>query len=46
MTGPEAELEAAPAAPPRVGWGFISLYTLAHVSTSLLFLAPCWSPWP
>jgi MFS family permease len=25
---------------PRVGWGFISLYTLAYVSTSLLFLAP------
>ena len=25
---------------PRVGWGFIALYTLAFVSTSLLFLAP------
>ena len=25
---------------PRVGWGFISLYTLAFISTSLLFLAP------
>ena len=24
----------------RVGWGFISLYTLAYISTSLLFLAP------
>jgi len=24
----------------RVGWGFISLYTLAYMSTSLLFLAP------
>ena len=24
----------------RVGWGFISLYTLAFLSTSLLFLAP------
>jgi hypothetical protein len=24
----------------RVGWGFISLYTLAFMSTSLLFLAP------
>ena len=23
-----------------VGWGFISLYTLAFISTSLLFLAP------
>jgi len=25
---------------PHVGWGFIALYTLAYVSTSLLFLAP------
>jgi hypothetical protein len=25
-----------------VGWGFISLYTLAYISTSLLFLARCW----
>src|SRR5437763_5961697 len=24
----------------RVGWGFISLYTLAYISTSLLFIAP------
>jgi MFS family permease len=40
MTAPEAGLEPAPAAPPRVGWGFISLYTLAYISTSLLFLAP------
>jgi MFS family permease len=24
----------------EVGWGFISLYTLAYISTSLLFLAP------
>jgi MFS family permease len=40
MTGPEAGLERAPAAPHRVGWGFISLYTLAYISTSLLFLAP------
>ena len=24
----------------RVGWGFISLYTLAYISTCLLFLAP------
>jgi MFS family permease len=24
----------------RVGWGFISLYTLAYLSTSLVFLAP------
>jgi hypothetical protein len=29
----------SPAAHP-VGWGFISLYTLAYISTSLLFLAP------
>jgi MFS family permease len=36
----EAALEPASAAPPRVGWGFISLYTLAFISTSLLFLAP------
>lgn len=28
------------AAPRRVGWGFISLYTLAYLSTSLVFLAP------
>jgi hypothetical protein len=24
----------------RVGWGFITLYTLAYMSTSLLFIAP------
>src|SRR4030095_13391550 len=30
----------APAVASRVGWGFISLYTLAYISTSLLFLAP------
>lgn len=24
----------------RVGWGFISLYTMAYISTCLLFLAP------
>jgi MFS family permease len=29
-----------PAAAARVGWGFIALYTLAFISTSLLFLAP------
>jgi MFS family permease len=28
------------AAARRVGWGFISLYALAFISTSLLFLAP------
>jgi NAD(P)-dependent dehydrogenase (short-subunit alcohol dehydrogenase family)/MFS family permease len=34
--------EAAPEPPVahRVGWGFISLYALAYMSTSLLFLAP------
>jgi MFS family permease len=30
----------APAVAHRVGWGFITLYTLAFISTSLLFLAP------
>jgi MFS family permease len=34
------EVEPAPAAAHRVGWGFITLYTLAFISTSLLFLAP------
>jgi MFS family permease len=32
--------EGEPAAAHRVGWGFISLYTLAFMSTSLVFLAP------
>jgi NAD(P)-dependent dehydrogenase (short-subunit alcohol dehydrogenase family)/MFS family permease len=37
----EAALEPEPPkAARRVGWGFISLYTLAYMSTSLLFLAP------
>jgi MFS family permease len=36
----EAALEPAPPGARRVGWGFISLYTLAYMSTSLLFLAP------
>jgi MFS family permease len=36
----EAALEPEPPAAQRVGWGFISLYTLAYMSTSLLFLAP------
>ncbi len=37
-----AEAAPDPEAPSarRVGWGFISLYTLAFMSTSLLFLAP------
>ncbi|HEY7272016.1 MAG TPA: MFS transporter [Actinoplanes sp.] len=33
-------LEREPATASRVGWGFIALYTLAYISTSLLFLAP------
>jgi MFS family permease len=37
---PERELEPEPPAVHRVGWGFISLYTLAFMSTSLLFIAP------
>ena len=36
----EAGLERESAAAHRVGWSFISLYTLAFISTSLLFLAP------
>ena len=36
----EAALEPEPPGARRVGWGFISLYTLAFVSTSLLFVAP------
>jgi MFS family permease len=39
-TAAEAGLERGPAAADRVGWGFITLYTLAFISTSLLFLAP------
>ena len=35
-----ATLELASSATERVGWGFIALYTLAFMSTSLLFLAP------
>ncbi len=39
-TAAEAALEPeSPAAHP-VGWGFISLYTLAYISTSLMFIAP------
>ena len=37
---PEAALEPGPPAAQPVGWGFISLYTLAYMGTSLLFLAP------
>src|SRR6195256_704010 len=35
-----ASLELGSPAAERVGWGFIALYTLAFMSTSLLFLAP------
>jgi MFS family permease len=36
QAAPEPESPAAQ----RVGWGFISLYALAYMSTSLLFIAP------
>ena len=39
-SGVHAALEPTPPAAHRVGWGFISLYTLAFMSTNLLFLAP------
>ncbi|MFZ0163376.1 MAG: MFS transporter, partial [Trebonia sp.] len=39
-TAAEAVLEPESPAAHRVGWGFISLYTLAYISTSLLFIAP------
>jgi MFS family permease len=39
-TPSEAALEPESPAAHRVGWGFISLYTLAYISTSLLFIAP------
>ncbi len=37
---PDAALELGAPAAHRVGWGFISLYTLAYISTSLVFIAP------
>ena len=43
MTAPsatQAGLDRGPPAGQRLGWGFIALYTLAFLSTSLLFLAP------
>jgi MFS family permease len=40
VPGPEDRAPTAVAEAHRVGWGFISLYTLAYISTSLLFLAP------
>jgi MFS family permease len=39
-TAAEAALEPESPAAHRVGWGFIALYTLAYISTSLLFIAP------
>ena len=36
----EAALETPSPAAHRVGWGFISLFTLAFIGTNLLFLAP------
>ena len=36
----KAALEPEPPAAHRVGWGFISLYTLAYMGTSLVFIAP------
>jgi len=36
----EAALEPESPAAHRVGWGFISMYTLAFISTSLVFIAP------
>src|SRR5579862_7526178 len=42
VSGPAAEAALEPESPAahRVGWAFISLYTLAYISTSLLFIAP------
>jgi MFS family permease len=40
QTATEVALEPRSPEAHRVGWGFISLYTLAYISTSLLFLAP------
>jgi MFS family permease len=40
VAAPEAALEPESPVAHRVGWGFIALYTLAYMSTCLLFLAP------
>jgi MFS family permease len=40
LTAAEAASEPEPHAEHRVGWGFISMYTLAYMSTSLVFIAP------
>src|SRR5581483_3793082 len=37
---PDAALQVEPPEARRVGWGFVSLYTLAYISTSLMFIAP------
>jgi MFS family permease len=37
---PDTALKPESPAAYRVGWGFISLYTLAFISTSLVFIAP------
>src|SRR3984885_9028896 len=37
---PDAALKPESPAAHRVGWGFIALYTLAYISTSLVFIAP------
>ena len=37
---PDAALKPEAPAAHRVGWGFIALYTLAYISTSLMFIAP------
>ena len=39
-TAAEAVLEPGSPAAHRVGWGFISLYALAYMGTTLMFLAP------
>ncbi|HMG61464.1 MAG TPA: MFS transporter, partial [Streptosporangiaceae bacterium] len=39
-TAAEAALEPESPAAHRVGWGFISLYTLAYISTCLVLIAP------
>src|ERR1700730_2578199 len=39
-TAAGAALEPESPAAHRVGWGFIALYTLAYISTSLVFIAP------
>src|ERR1700758_5229872 len=39
-TAAEAALEPGSPSAHRVGWCFISLYTLAYISTSLVFIAP------